>query len=187
MFPAVLMSMMMKPARLKTEMTFTAEDPWNHNQRTEFALDRYLMAMKGVQLKPNARAFNGSYFYGIRSEIDGVDRMLPESLGYLWRNGKLPAEALPRLLKEMQPTLRKTDFRLQFLTKFHTFLLYFVAVAGGLSLILIAAGIVIGGAGLDATLVIGIIYALLFGLVYLVLLRPRARRKKQMTWALARA
>ena len=93
MFPAILMSMMAEPARLKTELSFKADDPWNHNQRAQFVLDRYLAAQKGAQLKPHARAFNGSCFCGIRSEIDGVDRLLPESLAHFVARWKDPASS----------------------------------------------------------------------------------------------
>lgn len=186
MFPILLIQSMMKPARLKTEMAFTAEDPWNQNQRAEFTLDRYAMALKGAKLKPEARTLTGSYVYGIRSEIDAVERMLPESLGYLWRNNRIPAETLPRLLKEMQPSLRKSDFRMQVLTKMHTFLLYFIAVLLGLLVIIMAGAVIFGGAPLDMALGFGAVMAMIFGFVYLMLLRPRARRRKQMAWALAR-
>lgn len=136
MFP-VLIAMSLKPARVKTEGSFTAEDPWNQNRRTSFTIEAYIMAPRGSTPKAGTKTLLGQYFYGIRSEVDGVERMLPESLAYLWRNNRVPPEALPRLFKEMEPMLRKTDFRLQFLTKTHTVLQY--VITGLFALILLAA------------------------------------------------
>ena len=133
MFPLLLYSILLKlqPARLKTESSFTADDPWNQNRRTQFTIERYILAAKGWTPNPNTKTLIGTYFYGVRSEIDGVEHMLPESLGHLWRSNRVPAESLPRLLKEMEPRLRKTDFRLQFLTKMHSFV-------AGLAMVLLA-------------------------------------------------
>jgi hypothetical protein len=189
MFPVLLYQAMLKPARLKTETTFTAEDPWNQNQRAQFFVDAYVMALKGTKPRPRPEAkppLVGSFFYGIRSEIDGQERMLPESLTYLWRNNRVPLEALPRLLKEMQPSLRKTDFRMQVLTKMHTVLEYLCAGALGLGALGMVLGVVLGEEPLGLALGFGVMLGLMFGFVYLMLMRPRARRRKQMEWALAR-
>jgi len=72
--------------RVKTERSFTAEDPWNQNRPTVFTIEAYLMAAKGTmpRRRPSKRTLF-PYFLGIRSEMDGVEHMLPESLAYLWR------------------------------------------------------------------------------------------------------
>jgi hypothetical protein len=36
--------------------------------------------------------------------------MMPESLSELWCSKRVPAEALPSLLKEMEPTLKPSDY-----------------------------------------------------------------------------
>jgi hypothetical protein len=175
----------LQPARLKTESSFTADDPWNRNRRTQFTIERYILAAEGSTPNPNTKMLLGSYFYGIRSEIDGVEHMLPESLGHLWRSNRVPAESLPRLLKEMEPRLRKTDFRLQFLTKVHTFVAGFVMVLLVLLAMLGVFAVVFDGGGAEVGVVFASLIGFLFVVFYFALFRPRARRRKQMEWAIA--
>jgi hypothetical protein len=187
MFPA-LWIMTFKPARVKTEGSFTAEDPWNQNQRTSFTIEAYILAPKGAKPKAGTTTV-GTNLYGIRSEVDGVEHMLPESLAHLWRKNRIPAEALPRLLKEMGPMLKKTDFRFQVLTKVYTVMQYVVTSLFALLLLGLAA--VIGFSGFSAAdMVTGVIIVAVMGLfcagvLYLMFFRPRSRRRRQMDWALA--
>jgi hypothetical protein len=51
------------------------------------------------------------HVFSIRSEIDRADHFLPESLFELWRTGRIPPEALPRLLMAIEPRLKKSDYR----------------------------------------------------------------------------
>src|SRR5258708_34933299 len=114
--------------RLRIEARFTANDPWNENRSTPFLLEAYMPAPKGTA--PPAR-HNNSCRYGIRPDRGADDRilgvseegrMLPESLVRLWRAGRIPAEALPRLLHQMEPTLKGSDRNLVCLTRANTIL-----------------------------------------------------------------
>lgn len=105
------------PLRVRTVGGFRAPDPWNAGQVTDFNLEAYKMVPKGAR-RPQG-VWGGKELYGIRSEIDGAERMLPDSLGVLCIEGRLSKEALPRLLFEMAPTLRKRDFHPLWTTKIH--------------------------------------------------------------------
>ncbi len=98
------------PFRVKTEASFTAEDPWHQNRRTPFTVDAYVMSRKGVTPPPGAKPLAG-YRYGLRTGAHDVEHMLPDSLSALWRTNRVPIEALPRLLKQMKPTLIRADYR----------------------------------------------------------------------------
>jgi hypothetical protein len=183
------MAMTFKPARVKTEGSFTADDPWNQNRQTSFTIEAYILAPKGTRPKAGTKVFMANYLYGIRSEVDGEERMLPESLAHLWRNNRVPAEALPRLLNQMKPMLKKTDFRFQVLTKAYSVTQYVFTGLFALLLVAAAAGLILTASDSSEMLysVIGIaVIGLLFASVlYLLFFRPRARRRRQMDWALA--
>jgi hypothetical protein len=100
----------LSPARVRTEASFTAEDPWNQNRRTAFTVEAYLLVIRGTPPPVGAKPLSG-YLYGIRSELDGGEHMLPEALSELWRTNRIAAETLPRLLKLMQPKLKAWDYR----------------------------------------------------------------------------
>ena len=169
MFPALFMWSLSKRAHVKTEASFAAQDPWNENRRASFTIESY------VRL--------GRYLYGIRSEVDGIERMLPECLECLWRSNRVPAESLPRLLKEMQPMLKKTDFRFQVLTKGYAVMGWIFTGLLGLNLVGLAAAIFAGSASDISDFVT--LEVLSAGVMYLVFFRPRARRRRQIEWALA--
>jgi len=107
----VFFSMTFYRFRVKTEVSFTAEDPWNQNRRATFTLDDYVLGPRGMTPGPNVKPAV-DYLRGIRSSLDSAERMLPESLSELWRTKRVPAEALPALLKELEPTLKESDFKL---------------------------------------------------------------------------
>lgn len=193
MFPA-LWIMTFKPARVKTEGSFTAEDPWNQNRRSSFTIEAYIMAAKGPRPTARTKVF-GSYLLGIRSEADGVERMLPESLVHLWRTNRVPSEALPRLLealprllKEMGPMLGKSDFRSQVLGKGSTTRLYLATGLCALAF-LWSAGMVVFAVNsefvVDGIIFVAVLGLLFAGLLYARFFRPRARRRRQMDRALA--
>ena len=177
--------MTFKLVRVKTESSFTADDPWNQNRRTSFNIELYVLTPGGAP--PNAKRLGGyNRFYAIRSEVDGIERMLPESLAYLWGKKSVLAETLPRLLKGMEPMLKRVDFRRQLLTRKAAFLMY--ALTGLYALILLIAGsYFLSGPNVD--MVDGLLVAvpaLFFGsFLYLVLFRQRGRRRRQVDWALA--
>ena len=92
MFPALLIARSLVPVRVKTETSFAADDPWNGNRRTSYTVEAYLKLFKGSK-PPKTKPFGAIYMYGIRSDIDGVERMLPDSLSELWRTQRLPGSA----------------------------------------------------------------------------------------------
>ena len=92
--------------QLKAEASFVAADPWNQNRPDTFALDYYVYTKPGSVVRPNTKP-TGYYRHGIRAELSGVARDLPDSLYFAWRAGRIGAESLPRLLHELQPTLQK--------------------------------------------------------------------------------
>ena len=97
------------PGCLRTLATFTAPDPWNQDRPTTFNIEEYVMVPEGaVRVVDTGMTV---HVFGLRSETDGADHVLPESLFELWRTGRIPPETLPRLLLAIQPKLKKSDYR----------------------------------------------------------------------------
>jgi hypothetical protein len=190
MFPILLMKLTMKPARVKTEASFTAEDPWNQNQRSPFTVEAYMLTYLGAAPKARAvKAFKGPYRFGIRSDADGVERMLPECLAHLWHDHRVPADALPRLLKEMTPMLKKSDFNRTYLDKSANVARYAIIGLFVFMLLMVGGLIAITAEGISGMVYGAIIFVfvalLLAGVFHLGFSRPRARRRRQMDWALS--
>jgi len=101
-----VISVTLEPRRLRTVDSFEAADPWNGGAPAAFDLDLHRMVPKGA----GEGVEWGKEVHALRSKLDGVDRFLPESLTELWKTGRAPAGALPRLLAEIQPSLRSGDF-----------------------------------------------------------------------------
>ena len=177
----------LSPARVKTEASFTAEDPWNQNRRTAFTIEAYILVVRGTRPAPGAKPLAGNYLYGIRSELDGQEHMLPESLSELWRTNQVPPEALPRLLKAIAPKLKRWDYRPILHNKLMKVTEIIVTTLMGLlALSPIAIGILTGEMSALATLTVTSIFVAFVALsLYLIFYRKRARRTKQMKWALA--
>jgi hypothetical protein len=175
---------------VRTEARFTVNDPWNQDRSTPFVLEAYTLVSKGVRPPAGRRE---SDRYGIRPEPDAVDRilvehsrMLPESLARLWLAGRIPAQALPRLLHEMEPTLKWSDRHTVVLTRAYTILQWYMTILCALWLLArITRDIRLAGhgpAGWGTTTIASVVLACVLNLMFF---RPRARRKKQMEWALA--
>lgn len=98
-------------ALARTGERFAANDPWNGSRQTRFTIEVYKMVPKVWGLKAVAdRKWLGPDFFLIRSEMDGRKHWLPESLAELWRTKRVPTAALPRLLHELEPHLRKSSY-----------------------------------------------------------------------------
>jgi hypothetical protein len=89
----------------------------------------------------------------------------------------------------MEPMLKKRDFRFQYLDKASTIRLYVAASLLALILLGLAAVIVFSASdssemltGFVGVAIAGVAFA---AILYLCFLRPRARRRRQMDWALA--
>jgi hypothetical protein len=107
------MSMIIKlyPRRYRTAAQFVAPDPRNGNRATPFTLEAYKMVLQSALLGPAPNPRRGRDRFAVRSEIDGVERFLPDSLNKLWEAGRIQANAIPRLLAAIQPSLRAADYR----------------------------------------------------------------------------
>jgi hypothetical protein len=178
----------MKPARVKTAASFTANDPWNQNRPTTFKLEEYLQMMKDTPLPETTKATATDFRRALVSEIDGVQHWLPDSLSELWRRKLVASEALPRLLSEAEPTLKGSDYTVFLRNKA---LWITIAVRT-----LICAGVVvatiIGLANADGSLLpkigaVVLVAGLLWAILYFAHFRKWFGRKRQMKWFLERA
>jgi hypothetical protein len=53
--------------------------------------------------------WGGEEFYALRSGAKGAVHFLPASLARLWKTQRVPAASLPRLLHDLEPSLKKSD------------------------------------------------------------------------------
>jgi hypothetical protein len=99
------------PMRIRTAGRFHAADPWNGNLPTEFSIQVYWRSDVAIWLPASGTPADSQLLdmFGIRSEIDGHEHMLPSFLSELWQTHRIAAEALPRLLISAQP-LPKRDY-----------------------------------------------------------------------------
>jgi hypothetical protein len=96
---------------VKTEVSFIAEDPWTGNARATFTIEDYIYVPKGSVERPDPKPPLGQDFMRyIRCGEDGPERQMPDSLSALWRDQQVPAEAIPRLMKEMKGSLEESDY-----------------------------------------------------------------------------
>jgi hypothetical protein len=96
---------------VRTEGRFVAPDPWNGGRSTEWSIEGYLHVPDHWQGLPASAMKKKSASYAIRSEIDGVERFLPDSLGHLVRTSAVPPAALPELLRELEPECKEVDYK----------------------------------------------------------------------------
>jgi hypothetical protein len=101
----------LKAARLRTEGRFTAPDPWNDGRSAEWSIEGYVWVPAHWRGVPPRMLEKTAASYALRSEIDGVERFLPDSLGHLMRTSGVSLASLPRLLAEIGPQLSKVDFK----------------------------------------------------------------------------
>jgi len=177
-----------EPIWVKTVASITTNDPWNPGRRSSFKLEEYLLLFSNAKVTESTKATGSDFMRALRSETDNVEHWLPDSLSELWRSQKVSAEALPRLLKEAEPTLKRGDFAVILRNKARWLLaamstcicLGFVVFTGigmanddlGLLPILIGILVLAGGCWLA---------------LYFAYYRAWFRRKRQMKWFLDRA
>jgi hypothetical protein len=101
-----------KPMLVGSGETFVAADPWNGGARSQFYVEFYKIVPKGKSREYGARMakLHGVDLFNIRSSDGGPSHRLPDSLTDLWCSKRVATEALPRLLHELQPSLRKYDY-----------------------------------------------------------------------------
>src|SRR5437879_10134517 len=97
------------PRRVENLAHFNAADPWNGNQQTPFDLDRVFIRSI-VPDRTNLEDESKPHKYAIRSALEQHHRTLPDSLVSLWRDGRIPVEHLPPLLKGLEPNLKRSDY-----------------------------------------------------------------------------
>jgi len=169
----------------KIEATFAAEDPWNQNRRSQFAVEDYMFVPAGAKRKVWTEPFGG-YLRSIRSDADRVERRLPDSLAYLWLHKRIHSEALPQLLKAITPELQESDYKTYLRTR-HVLsgILGAPCILGmGLLLLNLLDHSVSMQTGLIELLAAA---AITWLWLYLMVYRRVWRRKRQMKWFLEHA
>lgn len=179
------------PVRVRTEARFTAADPWNGSVVTEWSVEGFVDSLKGGPLPAN-KAGKPAQSYGLRSEIDGVVRMLPDALGHLVRWRDVPLPELPRLLAEIAPQVEKSDFQ----PMLHFDLRRRLAILAGcfaavfllsLPFLFVARGESSFGSPGHFPFNMGAAGLLTLAVLWPVFLRRLRRRERQRAWAIERA
>jgi hypothetical protein len=98
------------PRRIRSAESFEAPDPWNHDAPARFALDAYKMTPERTEEPTWIHTLGQPELFGLRSAIDGTDRILPHFLSDLWRSGAVPARLLPGLAHAIASQLHKPDY-----------------------------------------------------------------------------
>jgi hypothetical protein len=96
----------------RTGESFVAADPWNGGKRAEFTVEFYKIVHEyaGRENAAHLERLHGADHFSIRSSAGGQSHQLPDSLSDLWRSKRVAKESLPRLLHELQPSLRSYDY-----------------------------------------------------------------------------
>jgi hypothetical protein len=178
------------PRRVRTEARFRAEDPWNGGAPAEFSIEAYYYAPEHVREASALCRLGGTPMYSLRSAAGGAERFLPDALSHLWKVGKVSAEALPGLLREIEPDLAQDDFRPMLGAPTEQRALVVLTL-----LLLATVGLLLswprgGGGGVPwlallcgATVAGGLLGGLFTVPPYFA---RRGRRRRQMDWALGR-
>lgn len=178
----------MEPIRVKTAASFTTDDPWNPGRRSSFQLEEYLLLFSNAKVTESTKATGTDFKRALRSSTDSVEHWLPDSLSELWRSQQVPAEALPRLLKEAEPTLKRGDYTVLLRNKARWLL-------AGMNTCICLGFVVFTGVGMandDLGLLPSVIGLLVLAggcwlCLYFAYYRAWFRRKRQMKWFLERA
>jgi hypothetical protein len=183
----MLMRGKLVPRRFRTEARFRGADPWNGDAPAEFSIETYYYVPAHLREVSCPWLWASTPLYALRSELGGAERFLPDALGHLWTTGKVAAEALPGLLRELEPDLAHADYRPLLGTAAGQRMTAILAVvllaavfaswprgAGGAPLVALGCGAVVA-AGL-----LGALFRLPFYCA------QWQRRRRQMGWALSR-
>jgi hypothetical protein len=167
---------------VKVEATFVAEDPWNQNRRSQFAIEDYMFVPAGSRRKVWAEPFGG-YLRSIRSDADGIERRLPDCLAYLWLHKRIASEALPQLLQAITPELHESDYKVYLRTRRVLFGFLAAPCVIGIGMLLLnlldhSVSIQVGITELLAAAAVSWLW------LYLMLYRRVWHRKRQMKWLL---
>ena len=110
--PSLVLKNLPKAVLVGTGETFVAADPWNGGKSSQFTIEYYKIVRPDWGRAYGARLAkrHGADLYNIRSSAGGPSHRLPESLTELWRSKHVATEAIPELLHDLQPSLRKYDY-----------------------------------------------------------------------------
>jgi hypothetical protein len=181
------------PRRVRTEARFRAADPWNGDVPAEFSIEAYYYVPQHVQEVSCPWRWCNTPLYALRSEDGtpgGGERFLPDALSRLWSAGKVSAEALPHLLREMEPELTQDDFQPLLRVSAERW-----GAAALIAVLLAILGLLVtwprnggGGIPVPALLCGGVVAGGLLGALFALppYFARRERRRRQMGWALAR-
>ena len=171
--------------RLRTLGQFSSPDPWNGNRPTAFTIEEYVMMPSGATQATDSSQY--AHRVGLRSESDGSQRMIPESLVELWRRGQVPAERIPILAQAIEPRVLKEDFNLILHQSARNTivlpLLGVFAVTAG-----VAAFVPMDGERLSIPVALAVSagFTLLVGAIFWITRQSgRNRRREQMAWLLS--
>jgi hypothetical protein len=128
----VFFSLKMVPVQVQTLNEFVAPNPWTGNPREKWTLNIYVLTsetfataarwnyIKKEQKQTEdlatrrARVQDGKLRMGQTigfESPDGRKHMLPRALVELWKAREVPDAALPELMKQFEPAVKKSDFR----------------------------------------------------------------------------
>jgi hypothetical protein len=190
-FPAYLILRdLPKPIPVGTGESFTAPDPWNGGKPTQFSVEFYKIVPNGWSRQYAVRMakLHGVDLFHIRSSPGGLSRRLPDSLSDLWRSKQVATEALPRLLYELEPSLRKYDyFRILHHRRFEWGGALYALFCFGLMLffLIVVPGDTPGYARAFGTIGFGLLGSAIILQSVLLPRRWRQRCRRQMEWILA--
>jgi hypothetical protein len=151
-------------------------------------LEEYLLLFGGASVTESTKATGTDFKRALRSEIDGVERWLPDSLSELWRCKRVSAEALPQLLKEAEPTLKRGDYVVVLRNKAR----WLLVAINSLILLGFMTFMTVGFVSEEGEMLpkIGgvlLVAAISWLILYFAYYRTWFRRKRQMKWFLERA
>lgn len=171
-------------ARPHTELLkkFMARNPWEADDRGPFEVYRHFI---GGAMPLHAAADERSRLqtYTLRLPGGVLDRPLPDSLVALWLAGKVPDERLPRLLAELEPRLKRSDFAThEALNPTQRAVRRWIPLGGGAFIAVLGVSEIRDRAGVGlAMLVAG---ALIAAVAWLLGRRFSSRRRSQERWIL---
>ncbi|MBC8164953.1 MAG: hypothetical protein H7Y20_03650 [Bryobacteraceae bacterium] len=163
---------------------FVAADPWNEGKQATFDLDK---CFDGGFVPAHAAFDDESipHRFAIRSRDEKQHRALPDSLAALWRKESVPADQLPALLRQLEPSLERSDYiRLSTMNPLQRSIRTWGGPFFGVFLILLG----VSQLNANETTTGGVMVALgllAIGLPLFIISKLSGRRKQQASWALS--
>jgi hypothetical protein len=180
--------------------SYVAGNPWQNGHQDRFTVEVYQRAVpipahdnRPANQSPSApNPLRPNDSLAIRFDRAGRSHRLPDSLASLWRSGQVSTEALPQLLHELLPQLRRSDYKPMLEVWGYEWTGIFVALLclGSAALCLIVVPPDADGTGSLGVRPVGATAFFLMGLGFLLGLdgytrRLRQRRRQQARWIMA--